>query len=381
MENEINKEELTRSLFKLIEDRGNGAIPLYLTIRGSHAYGTSLPTSDIDFAGVMIQKMDDILGMSYKEQINDDTNDTVIYEVKRFLELVASNNPNILELLNTPEDCILYKHPVFDLILEHADSFLTKQCKYSFGGYARQQITKAKGQDKKQNWEKDKVERKQPIDFCYLIQEKGHGSVPLSNWLNESGFLQEYCGLANVPNARDTYAIYYDLRGHTSKSQSIFKGIIGENSNELRLSSIPKDTVSNMIHFIGHISYNKDGYTSHCKDYNSYQTWLENRNEARWVDVKGHGQKIDGKNMMHCVRLIEMAKEIAEGKGVNVKRPNADFLIDIRKGKLNLETLIEKTFEDMDTIDRMFNESDLPNKVDMGMIEQLLIEVRNRIYF
>jgi hypothetical protein len=42
-----------------------------------------------------------------------------------FLELCGTNNPNILELLNTPSDCIIYKNDIFD-ILEHRDDFLTK---------------------------------------------------------------------------------------------------------------------------------------------------------------------------------------------------------------------------------------------------------------
>jgi predicted nucleotidyltransferase len=105
--------------------------------RGSNAYGTNIPTSDIDFAGVFIQSHDDILGNKYLEQINDSTNDTVIYELRRFLELCGTNNPNILELLNTPSDCIIYKNDIFDSVLEHRDDFLTKICSGSFGGYAK----------------------------------------------------------------------------------------------------------------------------------------------------------------------------------------------------------------------------------------------------
>ena len=104
-------------LINLIESKSPGARPLYLVIRGSHAYGTNVETSDTDYAGVFIQSIEDILGNKYQEQINDDTNDTVIYEVRRFLELVGTNNPTVLELLNTPEDCVIYKDPAFDLIL------------------------------------------------------------------------------------------------------------------------------------------------------------------------------------------------------------------------------------------------------------------------
>lgn len=370
----MEKERYTQDLLDLIQDKCPGATPLYLVIRGSHAYGTNLPTSDVDFAGVMVQPIEDILGMSYKEQINDDKNDIVIYEVKRFLELVGSNNPNILELLNTPEDCVLYKHPSFDLILENADRFLTKACANSFGGYARQQITKAKGQDKKQNWEKDKVERKTPLDFCYVVQDKGSGSLPLSDFLSDLNITQDNIGLVNVPNARDMYAMYLDVAGGELK----FKGVAGEDSNELRLSSIPKE--SPLVIHLGHLSYNKDGYTSHCKDYNSYQVWLNNRNESRWVDVKGHGQKIDGKNMMHCKRLMDMSKEIAQGKGVIVRRPDAESLIGIRKGEVDLQSLIDTANEELKEIDHLFKNSNLPDKVDMGVMEDILLLVRKNIY-
>lgn len=105
-------------------------------IVGSHAYGLNTPTSDIDYKGVFIQPLESILGMGYIEQISDEKNDTTFYEIKRYLELVTTNNPNILELLNLPEDMTIYKHPVYNLVLEHRNIFLTKTCKNSFAGYA-----------------------------------------------------------------------------------------------------------------------------------------------------------------------------------------------------------------------------------------------------
>ena len=169
------KEDLKR----LIQEKSPGAKPLLLVIRGSHAYGTNVETSDTDYAGVFIQSIDDILGNGYKEQINDDKNDIVIYEIKRFLNLLASNNPTVLELLNTPEDCVVYKHPAFDEVLQNREKFITKICSKSFGGYGKMQIQKAKGQNKKQNWEKDKVTRKDVLDFVYVIE--GPKSIPWKN--------------------------------------------------------------------------------------------------------------------------------------------------------------------------------------------------------
>lgn len=363
---------MRQELSNLIESKSPGAIPLYLVIRGSHAYGTNVPTSDTDYAGVFIQSQNDILGNKYKEQINDDKNDIVIYEIRRFIELLASNNPTVLELLNTPEDCVIYKDPIFDEVLNNRDKFITKICSKSFGGYAKQQISKAKGQDKKQNWEKDRVTRKTPLNFCYIYNKTD--AVPLTDFLSSRGINQEHCGLSKIPHCKDLYALYHDTSlGRTGK----FKGIAFEDSNDIRLTSVSKELGYT---FIGYVSYNKDGYSQHCRDYLSYKEWLEKRNESRWVDVQSHGQKIDGKNMMHCMRLMQMSREIAEGKGIIVRRPNADELISIRKGEVDLQTLIDRVENEIKEIDNLFTSSDLPDFVDSNFVNDILVKIRKQIY-
>jgi len=396
---------MRQELENLIQNKSPGAQPLLLVIRGSHAYGTNVETSDTDYAGVFIQSLDDILGNGYKEQINDDKNDIVIYEIKRFLNLLASNNPTVLELLNTPEDCVVYKHPIFDEVLNNKDKFITKICAKSFGGYGKMQIQKAKGQNKKQNWEKDKVTRKDVLDFVYVIE--GEKSITWKKW--NDGHLREkynnkFCGVVNIPNAKDVYAVYYDLKAEMAHSnilqedvresykQSLkdsgmpmglgYKGLVktGEGlnvaeSNALRLSSIPKGETP-----ICNIVYNKDGYSQHCKEYKEYEDWLANKNEARWVDVKSHGQKIDGKNMMHSKRLMSMAREIAEGKGINVRRDDAEYLISIRRGEIDLQTLIDEVEKEIVEIDELFTNSNLPDSVNQEFIDELLIKIRKSIY-
>ena len=392
---------MLQEFLDLIESKSPGAQPLLIVKRGSQAYGTAIPTSDIDYAGVYIQHIDNILGYGYKEQINDDKNDTVFYEIKRFLDLVSTNNPTILELLNTPEDCILYKHPLIGEILQHRDKFITKKCSNSFAGYAIQQIKKAKGQDKKQNWEKDKVTRKDVLDFCYVIKEEK--SMPWKVW-SEARYEEKFVGVVNVPNARDVYAVYYDTDSHLCFSESIpegsrnvyknnrkelglamglgYKGLVksgeGANvaeSNQLRLSSIPKNETP-----ICNIIYNKDGYTAHCKDYKEYQEWLDNRNETRYVETQEHGQKIDGKNMMHCIRLIRMAQEIGRGEGINVRRADAQELLAIRRGEVDLESLIAMADQAIQEMDSIFDNSDLPKSIDPQLVNNLLVKIRKEFY-
>lgn len=344
-------------------------------IVGSHAYGTNIETSDVDVKGVYIQNNLEILGTKYKEQIVVDK-DTTYYEVRRFLELAATANPTILEMLFMDEKFIKFKDPIFDIIYKERKQFLTKHCANSFGGYAVQQIKKAKGLNKKMNWEESDITRKTPLDFCFVHKEGK--SISLIEFLKQEGMIQEFVGLSALNRMPGCYSIFYDWGGHYGKdlNKSIppigYRGIAFENSNDIRLSSIPKEQIC-----YGILYYNKDAYSMHCNKYNEYQTWLRNRNTQRYVDVENHNQRIDGKNMMHCIRLLNCAREIAETGNFTVFREERQHLLDIRSGKINLEQLINEAEEKIKDLDLLYSQSNLPNSVDPEFIHQLLIAVRN----
>ena len=281
----------------------------------------------------------------------------------------------MLELLFSPEDCILHTSPAYELLKANRDKFLTTQCANSFGGYAIAQIKKARGLDKKMNFEKNRVVRKTPLDFCY-IYENGQ-TRQFEKFLKENEMNQEYCGLVRLEHFKDCYALYYDYQlqygqiSNRNVEPMGYRGVIGEDSNELRLSSVPKyaDPVC-LLYF------NKDGYSMHCRDFREYQEWLENRNTQRYVDSVNHGQQIDGKNLMHCRRLLEMAREIATEGTIKVRRPNASELLKIRRGEVSLEQLLEQSEADIMDLDELFTKSSLPKEVDSEWVNNLLLEIR-----
>jgi predicted nucleotidyltransferase len=176
-------------------------------IVGSQAYGTSTPQSDIDYKGIYAQPTKDLISFGYKEQI-EISKDETLYEIRRFLQLTQSANPTVLELLFSPNDCIVEKHHAYEILIRERHKFLTKQCANSFGGYAIAQIKKATALDKKMNWEAARVSRKTVLDFCY-VYENGK-SIPLTKYLQREGMKQEFCGLVALEHMRDSYAIYYD---------------------------------------------------------------------------------------------------------------------------------------------------------------------------
>lgn len=383
----------------------NGLV-LLDAISGSHAYGLNTPTSDVDKRGVFIMEQNDIYGLHHVQQVSDKTNDVTYYELGRFMELAFSNNPNIIELLAIDGECLLHKHPVMEHI--SPELFLSKICRHSFGGYAIQQIKKARGLNKK-IVQKMPKRKKTPLDFCFAIV--GHRAIPLKQFLKEKGIQQKFCGVVNVPHIKDGYALYFDstaqeLFGPTMeegaktsehfkpfsnkgdqaqclssyKADNIplglgYKGIATDSSNAIRLSSVPKGQ-----EVITLFTYNKDGYTKFNKDHKEYWHWVANRNEARYNDNAKHGKGYDGKNLMHCHRLLSMAQEIIEGKGVIVRRPEREYLLEIRRGEHEYNDLVASAEMKIKALDEAFKASPLPKTPDAELINKLLIQMRHEFY-
>ena len=344
---------------------------LFECISGSRAYGTDLPTSDTDIRGVFLLPQADLYGLHYIEQVNDDKNDVIFYELGRFVDLLSRNNPNILELLCAPTDCIIYKHPLFDQL--QLSDFLSKLCRDTFAGYAISQIKKARGLNKKILNPLPK-ERKSLLNFCYVLASQGTasaGSQSLLDWLVTHGWNQANCGLVSVPHARDVYALFYDESGTLG-----FQGIIaGDESNEVSLSSIPKD-----VPLAAYLYVNHDGYSSYCKDYREYWEWVAKRNDARYQNTLGHGKNYDAKNMMHTFRLLDMAIEILGSGKVLVRRLNRTELLQIRAGAFEYDDLIKQAEQKVIQVDNVASGSPLPNRPDLDRINQILVELRTALY-
>jgi hypothetical protein len=349
-----------------IKDLKTQKLLLFEGISGSRAYGLSLPSSDTDIKGVFVLPQHSFYGLDYIPQVNDAKNDEVYYELGRFVELLYKNNPNILELLNTPKDCILYEHPLFKKLKPAL--FLSKQCKDTFAGYAMSQIKKARGLNKKIMNPMDK-ERKSVLDFCYV--QHAQGAIDLKAWLTKHDLVQESCGLVNIPHMKDIYGLYCD------NNQSYnFQGITRSKTvDTIVLSSIPKEAKQVAI-----LYFNKDGYKKYCKDHKQYWDWVSKRNESRYENTIAHGKNYDAKNIMHTFRLLDMAEEILSTGEINVRRPNRAALLEIRSGTFEYNTLMERAEEKVARIEKLYATStlaDVPNKMQ---VEQVLVDIRKAFY-
>jgi len=78
-----------------IQDLKDQNLLLFESVSGSNAYGLALPHSDVDIKGVFVLPESMYYGLDYIPQVNDEKNDVVYYELRRFVELLYKNNPNI----------------------------------------------------------------------------------------------------------------------------------------------------------------------------------------------------------------------------------------------------------------------------------------------
>jgi len=333
---------------------------LFETVAGSHAYGTAVEGSDRDLRGVFVATRGLLDGLDRVEQVADARNDEVYYELGRFVDLLLKNNPNALELLASPEDCVRFRHPLFAKL--DAALFLSRLCEKTFGEYAMGQIRKARGLNKKIVNPQPR-ERRPLLSFCHVVD--GQGSLPLGEWLDQRGIPEGECGLSAVKNAPGLYGVYH------SKEES-YRGLVSpKDPDALVCSSVPKEAKP-----LAWMHCNLDAFKAHCRAHREYWEWVGERNEERFATNALHGRGYDSKNLMHTIRLLEMAGEIAREGLLRVRRPNRERLLEVRSGNRRYEDLVAEAEALHADLAPPFAASDLPDEPDRARVQALLVELR-----
>lgn len=142
---------------------------MYETIMGSYAYGVANDHSDRDIYGFCIPPKSDVFphlageiagfGTPRKQftqfqqhHVNDPSAaggsgiqyDLSIYGIVKYFALCMENNPNLIDSLFTPQDCVLHITNIGSLVRENRKQFLHKGVWPKFKGYAYAQLHKMK---------------------------------------------------------------------------------------------------------------------------------------------------------------------------------------------------------------------------------------------
>lgn len=321
---EIKKALKTKEYEFLVKDKHLGNNIILLSLGGSHAYGTNVPTSDLDIRGIAIEQPNEIVGLSTFEQVLEKNTDTTIFAFRKICKLLMSANPNIIEILGLKDEHYLYVSELGQKILDNIDLFLSKEVFHTFRGYAKSNL--------------DRLENA-------LCRDE----------------LPEDMKVRHIKRSIDS-AIEDHNSKHTPKIKLSHIKINRDNELVVNLK-MKKWPVSEL----------RNWYNSVITTLNNYNSVLNRNRKKDELHLNKHA--------MHLIRLYLMCIDILEGKGVKTYRDNdIELLMKIRDGEYMKDGILSKDFYDMmakleEKCQKAFKNSKLPDKVDYNKLEKFITEV------
>jgi hypothetical protein len=354
-----------------------------LTVAGSRAYGISTVDSDIDVKGVCVPTKECYLGylnsfeqadkpchidtlksfltVNEQEIANRTKLEGSIYELKKFFKLAADCNPNILDLLFCRDEDVRICTPVGLKLRENRNLFLSKKCRFTFGGYAFSQLKRIQTHRK------------------YLLNPPTHAPTREEFNLPERYLIpreQLLTAQDGIKKQIDSWEIDF---GQMDESSKIYvQDQMAFNLAELKIASDDKFAAAARIigydeNFI-YLLQKERGYGMASLQWKQYNNWKKERNPERAKLEKESG--FDRKHAIHLIRLLKMGKEILETGKVNVWRDDADELLSIRNGAWTYEQVVEFAEENIKILDELYKTSTVvPKTPNHVALDKLCMEL------
>lgn len=340
---------------------------IYLTRHGSHAYGTNLPSSDLDLRGVAIAPAAYYHGFlqTFDQAVQKDP-DLTIFEIRKFLGLAADCNPNVLEILYTDPSDHLLVTPLAEKLFEHRNEFLSQKAKHTFSGYATSQLKRI---NLHYRWLKNpptsapsRADFQLPERTVIPADQLAAAEAAIRKQIDEWSW-HELEGVD--PSVRQAVKDEFFRR-----LAQITQWAWDETDDKVWLSaarSIGYDT--NFIELLDR----ERKYTGRLREWQQFNDWKKNRNPDRAKLEEKFGY--DTKHGMHLVRLLRMCREIlVEGK-VIVRRPDFEELLSIRHGAWNYYELVAWAEKQDAELTELAKVSKLPRQPNRHKLDQLCIEM------
>lgn len=234
------------------------------------------------------------------------------------MELATKCNPNIIELLFAPEDCIEITTPLWKKLTERRYEFLSAKAYHTFTGYALSQLKRIKTH---RNW------------------------------------------LLNPPKQKPSRS-QFGLNDNSAGVRATAKGVDLQKVSPELLAVVKKE----------------QNYKSALAEWKQYQNWKKNRNPVRAKLEAKYGY--DTKHASHSVRLLRMGKEILTIGELIVKRPDADELLNIRNGAWSYEYLMGQIEPLQLELEEIYNNKKyvIPYKVDIEQLSNLSVELHEQFW-
>jgi uncharacterized protein len=336
---------------------------IYLARHGSHAYGTSLPTSDEDFRGVTVAPAEYYLGALQRfEQAECKTPDLVVFDLRKFISLASQCNPNVIEILFVDDADRLQVTPLGERLLAMRELFLTRRVRHTFSGYAASQLKRIR------------------VHYRWLRNPPSAPPTRAQFDLPEFTLIpadQLAAARAAVQKKLDSWSTDY-LDGLDPDVRIAITGKLNEQLAEMGIATREElwpaaaRTVGVSDNLID-VMARERRYETAKREWDHFQTWRKQRNPARAELEERFGY--DTKHAMHLVRLLRMCREILTTGKVVVRRPDAAELLAIRAGAWEYERIVEWAEREDQALQDVAAQSALPKAPDVHRIDAACVEI------
>ncbi len=401
---------------------------IYLGKGGSHSYGTSTPTSDLDFRGIFVADPEFIRTPFYQIHVQKDPNemDSESYELNKFVALYCDGNPNILELLWVDEEDIVTDSPAYRILRNHRKELLSSKVAFTFSGYALAQLKQMKNQSNWNNNPKpvDAPKQSSYVNMLHNFTADKIFKVDLEDYYEDHRLIHyggEIYGLYAAPG-------YHPFSKATEKQLLNTQG----DDDQQFTDSEGKRILPKFI-----VRYNKQEYERHNDEWNNYWNWKklkdkkaelydtigleQERRMVEGLDIKSKNyhkidsvvehsdtnalikslsdqnlsdlrhlckrhadfsqHQVDFKHAMHLVRLIRMCEEVLQTGELKVKRPDAAELLAIRNGAWAYDDLITYANErDKHIREVLYHSTSLPKQPNRDLAAKLIMQIQDMVW-
>jgi predicted nucleotidyltransferase len=290
----------------------------------------------------------------------------VIFDVAKFVGLCAAANPNALEILFADESDWVFATTAWRRLYDQRDQFLTRKVQQTFLGYAMAQLKRIRTH---RSWLLDPPRQKPTREEFGLPAHGSTLSQDDQNRIEQSiaarlrGF-----GIDDIDMPKPVrVALQERLDAFYRDALSASTDNVGERMRVVATASlgVPTEIASTLNA--------EKRYRASLKQWESYQTWKDQRNPARAELERTHGY--DTKHAMHLIRLMRMGLEVLERGELHVRRDDAEQLSAIRDGALSFDDLLAMARDLQQSMEKSAATTTLPHDVDHDRVDALLADV------
>ena len=355
----------------------------YITLGGSHAYGTNTQDSDVDIRGWYMEKPQEILGMEQVEgQYENKETDSVFYSFRKYIKLLMNCNPNVIETLGTNQEHVLYADRVANELRENYMWFLSKKAFVTFAGYATAQLRRLENDSYTQSEKERHI--LQSLEAEMLQAQSNFNRFDSMEMLAQNQSMFRDCLKAKYPShtceqcAGIPADIYNDI---TTKEVSddvfikyapiIISTYALDNSFKLYIDDSTQEDMDAEIYVDANLTHVT------LRDYLRINSNMSNmlRNYGK-LNKRNHKKDAPHlfKHAMHLVRLYLTGVDILEKQQIVTYRSKEhDMLMTIRNGEMPFEKLFELQRKLECRLQKAKDNSKLPEQPNIQAINQFVI--------